>query len=130
MHPTKNTPQDLGSAITYQRRYAVGAILSLNIDEDDDGNNSSGRANGVGSTNGRAPQNNATAAPRNTPKTASDMRKEWEAEIEKAPDLDTLEKVWKKWANFHEDADFKTAMKDRKQAVKKALAEAVMEQFK
>lgn len=29
-------PQKLGSAITYARRYALGAILSLNIDEDDD----------------------------------------------------------------------------------------------
>ena len=38
MTPTKNDPQGLGSAITYQRRYALGAILSLNIDEDDDGN--------------------------------------------------------------------------------------------
>jgi hypothetical protein len=38
MRPTKDDPQGLGSAITYQRRYAVGAILSLNIDEDDDAN--------------------------------------------------------------------------------------------
>jgi hypothetical protein len=38
MTPSKNDPQGLGSAITYQRRYAYGAILSLNIDEDDDGN--------------------------------------------------------------------------------------------
>ena len=36
MRPTKNDPQGLGSAITYQRRYAMGAILCLNIDEDDD----------------------------------------------------------------------------------------------
>lgn len=41
MHPTKNSPQDAGSAITYQRRYAIGAILNLNIDEDDDGNQAS-----------------------------------------------------------------------------------------
>lgn len=41
MTPTKNDPQGLGSAITYQRRYALGAILSLNIDEDDDGNEAS-----------------------------------------------------------------------------------------
>lgn len=41
MTPTKNDPQGLGSAITYQRRYALGAILSLNIDEDDDGNGAS-----------------------------------------------------------------------------------------
>ena len=38
MKPLKDTPQDRGSSITYQRRYAVGAILSLNIDDDDDGN--------------------------------------------------------------------------------------------
>jgi len=37
--PSKDAtdPQKLGSAITYARRYALGAILSLNIDEDDDG---------------------------------------------------------------------------------------------
>lgn len=38
MKPTKDDPQGVGSCITYQRRYAVGAVLSLNIDEDDDGN--------------------------------------------------------------------------------------------
>lgn len=32
------TPQGRGSAITYQRRYALAAILGLNIDEDDDAN--------------------------------------------------------------------------------------------
>ena len=43
MKSTKDTPQDRGSAMTYQRRYALGAVLSLNIDEDDDGNASSGK---------------------------------------------------------------------------------------
>ena len=38
MKITKNDPQSMGSAITYARRYAIGAILNLNIDEDDDGN--------------------------------------------------------------------------------------------
>jgi hypothetical protein len=33
-----NDPQAMGSAITYARRYALGSILGLNIDEDDDGN--------------------------------------------------------------------------------------------
>lgn len=37
MAPTQNTPQGIGSCITYQRRYAIGAILNLNIEEDDDG---------------------------------------------------------------------------------------------
>lgn len=41
MPPVKNDPQGLGSAITYQRRYALGAILGLNIDVDDDGNEAS-----------------------------------------------------------------------------------------
>lgn len=39
-----NKPQDYGSAITYARRYALSAILSVDSDDDDDGN----RANGNG----------------------------------------------------------------------------------
>ena len=39
--PVKNDPQSIGSAITYARRYALGAILGLNIDIDDDGNRAS-----------------------------------------------------------------------------------------
>lgn len=38
MKPSKSDPQGQGSAITYQRRYALGSILGLNIDEDDDAN--------------------------------------------------------------------------------------------
>jgi hypothetical protein len=34
----KDEPQGLGSAITYSRRYAIGAILNLNIEDDSDGN--------------------------------------------------------------------------------------------
>jgi hypothetical protein len=41
MRPTKDDPQGEGSRITYQRRYALGACLGLNIDEDDDGNKAS-----------------------------------------------------------------------------------------
>lgn len=41
MNPVKTDPQSIGSAITYARRYALGAILGLNIDEDDDGNKAS-----------------------------------------------------------------------------------------
>jgi hypothetical protein len=45
MTPDKPDPQRLGSAITYQRRYALSAILGLKIeDEDDDGNAASGKA--------------------------------------------------------------------------------------
>lgn len=38
-----DTPQGIGSAMTYARRYALGAILQLNIDDDDDANAASGR---------------------------------------------------------------------------------------
>lgn len=38
IQPVKNDPQAVGSAITYMRRYALGAILGLNIEDDDDGN--------------------------------------------------------------------------------------------
>jgi hypothetical protein len=38
LNPVKNDPQSFGSAITYARRYALGAILGLSIDDDDDGN--------------------------------------------------------------------------------------------
>jgi hypothetical protein len=41
--PVKSDPQSIGSAITYARRYALGAILGLNIDEDDDGNAATGK---------------------------------------------------------------------------------------
>lgn len=38
---SKNDPQGAGSAITYARRYALVAMLGLNVDEDDDGNSAS-----------------------------------------------------------------------------------------
>jgi hypothetical protein len=41
MEPSKHDPQGAGSVITYQRRYALGSILGLNIDVDDDANSGS-----------------------------------------------------------------------------------------
>lgn len=38
MKAKANDPQALGSAITYSRRYVLGAVLGLNIETDDDGN--------------------------------------------------------------------------------------------
>lgn len=43
LNPIKSDPQSLGSAITYGKRYALVAILGLNIDDDDDGNHASGK---------------------------------------------------------------------------------------
>jgi hypothetical protein len=38
LNSTQNTPQAIGSAITYARRYSLTSTLGLNIDDDDDGN--------------------------------------------------------------------------------------------
>ena len=38
MNPLKSDPQAQGSAISYMRRYALAAVLGLNIDDDDDAN--------------------------------------------------------------------------------------------
>lgn len=60
MKPVKDDPQGRGSTITYQRRYALQAILGLSIEEDDDGNAGS-KNKGNGGDNqggGRAAQDN------------------------------------------------------------------------
>ena len=58
IHPAKIDPQGIGSAITYARRYALSAILGLNVDDDDDGNAASQPT---------APRQQANHAPNNTP---------------------------------------------------------------
>lgn len=40
--PNNGTVQDLGSAITYLRRYSIQALLGIAAEEDDDGNRASG----------------------------------------------------------------------------------------
>lgn len=43
MRPVGTKPQDIGSAITYARRYALGAVLGIATEADDDGNAASGK---------------------------------------------------------------------------------------
>jgi hypothetical protein len=45
LHCSGDKSQDWGSAITYAKRYALGCMLNLCIDVDDDGNKSSGYSN-------------------------------------------------------------------------------------
>lgn len=42
--PEKQTPQAIGSAITYLRRYAISSIFGVTSEEDDDGNHATGNA--------------------------------------------------------------------------------------
>lgn len=61
MKPDKNTPQGIGSALTYARRYALSAAFGIASEVDDDGNESSG--------NNQKPNNNKQAPqPNNKPK--------------------------------------------------------------
>ena len=53
-----NTPQALGSALTYARRYAFGALVGLTSDDDDDGNTAQNGGNG-----GAQQQTRPAAAP-------------------------------------------------------------------
>lgn len=45
LRPTKADPQGFGSAITYARRYSLSAMLGVAADDDDDGNDASGKDN-------------------------------------------------------------------------------------
>lgn len=42
--PDKNTPQGVGSALTYMRRYSLSVVFGITSDQDDDGNEASGNA--------------------------------------------------------------------------------------
>lgn len=42
LKPTKNDPQQLGSAITYARRYSLSTVFGITSEEDDDANQASG----------------------------------------------------------------------------------------
>ena len=70
-----NDPQAVGSAITYARRYALGAILGLAIDEDDDANA-------------------ATQPKANHNVSVDESKKEWLNKFEK--DGSTLTEKWQK----------------------------------
>jgi hypothetical protein len=88
MQPTKHSPQDAGSVITYQRRYAIGAILNLNIDEDDDGNKGS--------------------EPVKLDKNVID-------EIAKTSTQEELKQVFEKYKNLHRNNEFIKLVKEKKE---------------
>lgn len=50
------TPQSIGSAMTYARRYALASMVGITPDEDDDGNAASGRAPRAAAPRAAAPK--------------------------------------------------------------------------
>lgn len=101
MQPIKATPQEIGTCLTYMRRYALGSILGLNIDEDDDGNKAS---QPVSQTQLTAEQ-----------KQMKDMAMK---DVASSKTLAGLEDVWKSNAWLHTDAEFKNAVISKKNELK------------
>ena len=106
MKPTKDDPQGLGSTITYQRRYALGAILGLNIDIDDDGNK------------GSEPVKKAEVQP---PKVDMKSKNEESKLLVDASDalglaksLEELKTVWNMYPDLQANTTFKKMTNDRK----------------
>lgn len=54
VEPVQKTPQGMGSAMTYARRYSFSAMIGLTSDEDDDGALASRGGGGATSSNGKA----------------------------------------------------------------------------
>ena len=66
--PPTDNPQKMGAAITYGRRYALCALLSVTADEDDDGNTASISKSG---STASPPRSANTASPPKSGNTAS-----------------------------------------------------------
>lgn len=56
--PEKNTPQGVGSAITYSRRYSLSTVFGITSDQDDDGNEASGKRSNQNNQRQNYRQNN------------------------------------------------------------------------
>ena len=76
--PSGVNPQQLGSALTYARRYCLGAVTGVAPDEDDDGN--------------------AASQPKQDPqepaKLTTEQWQEWTHKVSKADSLDKLRALW------------------------------------
>ena len=89
------TPQDMGSAITYARRYSLVSTVGL-ATQDDDGSAATTAAQSRQATNGKAPQ--ATKPPAPKPKPVA-------AIAEPEPPIAALHPVVAEWLNADNAAD-------------------------
>ncbi|MGW9587465.1 ERF family protein [Microbacterium sp. NPDC055455] len=80
--PEKATPQQMGSAVTYAKRYTLSAVTGIAPDEDDDGNAASAGP-------GAAPRQRTTRVPDPQEKIAAAVRAIGDAAT--AEKLDTIE---------------------------------------
>lgn len=98
MKPVKDDPQGRGSVITYQRRYALAAVLGLNIEEDDDGNT-------------------ATYGGR-TPEQAIENDKPW---LNKTLKNGTITEEWKKVVTALQNSNYSIPQVETKYKLSKAI---------
>jgi hypothetical protein len=82
-----STPQNLGSAITYGKRYGLAAMVGIAPDDDDDGN----RASGGGYGQREAPGAEYRQAPEGVDVEA--VVSEWREQIAGAADASTLKRI-------------------------------------
>lgn len=106
MKPKKDDPQGLGSVITYQRRYALGAVLGLNIDEDDD-------ANAASETKPTKTNSKVAAGPEMQPLDLLTVLDGIDL-INAASDIKKLIHVWNTCTSLHPNKNFVEAMTARK----------------
>lgn len=106
------SPQEIGSAITYMRRYALSAILGLATEEDDDGNHASG--NSATEQNGSRSDSITTEQLNQAVAFAAEHGSDWATEVavlygDADPALLTVEQAQKVFANILDDAAKKKA---------------------
>lgn len=87
-----DSPQTIGSATTYLRRYALQSLVGVAA-EDDDGETAQGRGNGTGAHGRVAHQTSAPTAPAAVP----DGYSNWLADMQAVADegVDRLREEWK-----------------------------------
>lgn len=122
MKPSKTDPQGIGSCITYMRRYALGAILELNID-DDDGNEASKKMYKTIANKSGNPGDIQEIVPVNQNKAASSQEMDYIiAHIDSAQTMDDLKEIGQEIAKLEKTetqrANLLTFYKERMEYIK------------
>lgn len=108
-----STYQDLGSAITYLKRYSYCAILGIVADDDDDANAACGNKAVMTDLQPKRKQKTTQPAPQPLP----DGDPNWDIirdDIARATDKDSLNAVFRNWQGYQQDKRFIAMLSARK----------------